>query len=452
MEYIKLAAYHETNGVKHENRHTEHQEPTKPEESIIQRMDSVTAQNQIEPATPVEKKEEQPVMVMGVMEVYPSDEEESDSEEYITESESEDDQEQLKKQDEEKVNKKKDEDTKPQVIYEVPKEEVTIPETGPALIKNSMSESILKKKSNESQFDHHDEKLNKLRSAYHEIHGKQKEDSSDKRRANTVSSNSRLAFMMENMNNRPAAYAPAYDKPTESKQQDSATYRSSKLMDKYKRSVQQEPPEEHQQEETEDYHTSAALELDDMLRELDSKRIHREDQRQHNQPDIKPTVSMSSPSLLEKEQNRFMKRPQYKPNQFDRRMSQQHGSSNKSIHMDFYDPFNSLSFKETAGTTRQDSNNSPPSAQAMYDRMVSHNRRASLSYAASTASSSSNGSMRSSNNQHDKFVENFYSIGSKTPSPFSTVSTESSATTEDNHFIDFGKKELKNEKIKRREN
>lgn len=347
MEYIKLSAYHEANGGTKEHKHDE---PIKQEETPIQEKVVATKQISEAPVT-IDNKKDQPVLMMGVMEVYPSDEEESDSE-YVTESESEDEEQEVTV-----IEQPKPRQQEP-VKIESNTPERTIETSSPEpIVETRTPEPIAEARSPEPMVEKDDEKVSKLRSAYQEIQEMRREGS------RPGSNNSRRVSFIETSNN-------------------DLTHRST-LMDRYKRSVSAK----------EDYHTSAALELDDMLRELDSNRIHR-------QPDnIKPTVSISSPSLL--------KRPQYKPNQFE--------SSTSRRNMDFYDPFNSLSEAE--------SKSNPPSAQVMYDRMMANNNRRSMS-----SSSSSSGSMRS-----DKFVENFYSIGSKTPSPFSTVSTK------DSDFIDFGK-------------
>jgi hypothetical protein len=136
--------------------------------------------------------------------------------------------------------------------------------------------------------------------------------------------------------------------------------------------------------------------------------------------------------------------PRFGQHQFDASIRSNTGSS----FMNLYDPFNSLSSKETGGTRSSSKNssladkdmqsyNAPPSVQTMHERMINNGRHQSpVSSSASSSGESIHSVDQPGGYRNDKFIQDFYSVGSKTPSPNSTVSTRSSAN--DGHFIDFG--------------
>ncbi|KAG2231034.1 hypothetical protein INT48_006365 [Thamnidium elegans] len=182
----------------------------------------------------------------------------------------------------------------------------------------------------------------------------------------------------------------------------------------------------------------AAFELDDMLRELDSKRIIRdgpEESVRYRTHNIKPTASISSPSLLQKQQQRRSNIPsaQYFPNPQSRRMStiespsySRQSSISSQGYTDVYDPFNSLSSKETASPLNSNSsrrssvgvgsirsagitNSSPPTAQSIHDRMLKQNNE-SIATSSPVGSVEQPASYRSS-----KFIQEYQR--NQAPSP-----------------------------------
>ncbi|CAO0789539.1 unnamed protein product [Mucor circinelloides] len=397
------------------------------------------------PPAAVELPSAEPVLMMGVMEVYPSDEEDDEEEyEYVTETETESEGE------EEQVEiieaKHQDQPVKVAETVQEPKQ---------------MASAATEKDQDSPSKSKQDEKVDRLKTAYQEIKKERQPSPSSLLAKQPFNPQRRVSFVEDaespidiskgnptrivdpintlNRMNTSNHVAPMYTKSTPAQ------------------NTQEEQDNDQDEEDYEGTSESAAFELDDMLRELDSKRIVRggeESTRSYRHPDIKPTASMSSPSLLQQQQQQrrsipsqyYQQPPSY---QTSRRMSSveparpaysQSGSihsSNSSNYMDLYDPFNSLSSKETGTvSTKHGSMEShvgktttPPSVQLMHERMLKDKQG---SYHGSVSSSSSSGgSVRSIGQQayhNDKFIQDYYSVGSK---------TSAKMDEKDGHFIDF---------------
>ncbi|KAI8088609.1 hypothetical protein BDF21DRAFT_491591 [Thamnidium elegans] len=362
--YIKLHAYHEANqSTKFTQNDIDHEDQSESEDRAhVNRKMSVSSVPETTATTttkPVEQRDNkspvqsEPVMMVGVMEVYPSDEEDDEEEyEYVTESESE-----------------------PESEVETVNEPVIMVKEKP------------KAESQPERLASQDEKVDRLMSAYQEMN-----------RENAQTPPSLLASKNNSFNNRRRV--------------------------SFVETIPQETPESIVTKPVEPPHTldrfnsfgmnynreedfassadEAAFELDDMLRELDSKRIIRdgpEESVRYRTHNIKPTASISSPSLLQKQQQRRSNIPsaQYFPNPQSRRMStiespsySRQSSISSQGYTDVYDPFNSLSSKETASPLNSNSsrrssvgvgsirsagitNSSPPTAQSIHDRMLKQN-------------------------------------------------------------------------------
>ncbi|KAL9557181.1 hypothetical protein MBANPS3_001523 [Mucor bainieri] len=439
----------------------------------------------------------EPVLMMGVMEVYPSDEEDDEEEyEYVTETDTDGEDEQDEQGNEEEhveVIEAKRQEQPAQV--NVP-QEAKQPKVADAVRTPSPSLPATDRGPQETPIKaKQDDKVDRLKSAYQEI-----------RKERQASPSSLLAKQPFNPQRR-VSFVEDADSPIDvSKGGNSARIvdPTTTLHRAPPAPVHQSTEQEHdhdqqgdnndgEEEEEEDYEgtsESAAFELDDMLRELDSKRIARnggggggvaeEGARSYRHPDIKPTASMSSPSLLQQQQQQRRGIPsqyyqqqqqqqQQSPSSYQasgRRMSSvepavrpaysQSGSlqsSNSSNYMDLYDPFNSLSSKETTGTisTKHGSveshiskSTTPPSVQLMHERMLRDKQQGSSYHGSVSSSSSSGGSVRSIGQQayqNDKFIQDYYRAGSaQTPASATAPSTTSAAgddTAKEGHFVDF---------------
>lgn len=330
---------------------------------------------QVEPVK-TEPVKPEPVLMVGVMEVYPSDDDEEDYE-YVTDSESE------------------------------PESEVeTIPE--PMTIENPKQKGVTAAEEEENK----DPKVDRLTSAYQDMNPKEP-PSLLASKNNSFNTNRRVSFI--------DTTEPSTEQPR------STLERFNSFGMNYNQTTE---PEEYANSAEE-----AAFELDDMLRELDSKRIIRDGTDESVRFRVKPTASTSSPSLLQKQQQRRSNIPssQYFPNPQSRRLS----STFSPTAMDVYDPFNSLSSKETMSTlsSRHSSNpassisssvvstSPPPTAQSIHDRML-NNQPESLTNQESVVG------------RHSRFIQeyNTRNESAKTPPSPETVLPDRVAG-----FIDFGK-------------
>lgn len=491
MEYIKLHAYHEANQDRGDLKHTHHvirdtidnEDHSDSEDRVpvrINRKRSNTASSVMSETKAVPRKvpeehhieldkkqvelivatppithvPEAPVMMVGVMEVYASgeDDDSSDEYEYVTETESEGE--------EDAVQHPPEDTNPPQEIPQASKQEDTPQNPADKKEEESLDKDdepiapprrpLMTQESSQSSIPQ-DEKVDRLMNAYQQSMQKERNSSPVQRpqssllmsKNNGFNPKRRVSFVETSSNAEQLSHLMQNITPTVS---------SSSTLDRYST----QSPEA--QEENYDHSTSdnAAFELDDMLRELDSKRIIRDgvddSVRYRSQPDIKPTASISSPSLLQKQQQRrshITTASQYgQKQQSTRRMStiespsyssQPSFNTVNSGYMDIYDPFNSLSSKETGNSTLNsnptasvasvEEQSSTPSAQMIHDRMLKTHRR--------TASASSSGSIRSIEqpSQRNNFVQDFYSVNSKTPSPENTIQKRVNPAK----FIDFGK-------------
>lgn len=440
------------------------------------------------PAAATELPSTEPVLMMGVMEVYPSDEDDDDEEYvYVTETETEsegegEEEEEKEEEDEEEIEvieAKHQNEHSPRM-----KENATLQENVQEPIENTQPDVAAAKETKEVPLalqkeveltqdnqDNQDKKVNRLKSAYQEIKKDRQPSPSSLLAKQPFNPQRRVSFIEDNESaidilkaNKPALTSNGSTRIADPTNVPHKMSNNTNTMSMYaKNSSTQDTQEQAQDEEDdeEDYEgtsESAAFELDDMLRELDSKRIVRNDEesmRYNRRPDIKPTASISSPSLLQQQQQRrrsipsqYFQQPQY---QSSRRMSSvepsrpqysQTGSihsSNSSGYMDLYDPFNSLSSKEIGTISSKggsiESNTSksiPPSVQMMHERMLKDKQTGSYHGSVSSSSSSGSGSVQSIGQQaynNDKFIQDYYSVGSKT-----------SMKTNENegYFIDFG--------------
>lgn len=469
MEYIKLHAYHEANQDRGDLKFThntirdtiDNEDHSESEDRVQvhfhRKRSSVSSvlSDMKEPAhveisrkpvePPVDTK--QPVMMVGVMEVYPSDEDEEDDEEYeyITESESETEEAVVEVL---AVKNAPNNDAEPQENHSLNEEKYIAPVVTASPRESPQSVTPLQSKRSITPPQIHgsntpqDEKVDILMSASHQE--VQKEKDVQPQPSMLVSKNNgfnpkrRVSFVETTPNPQ-----DIYEQPTitSTRKTDSPT----RTLDRFNSySSEQEETYPRNSEE-------AAFELDDMLRELDSKRIIREDEsaRYLPQHEIKPTASISSPSLLQKQQQRrsIIPSSQYFTNQSRRssyiespsysRPSSSNTVKSNNSYMDVYDPFNSLSSKETGSSTVSSSRNSnsvratklsntPPSAQTIHDRMLKNNEE--ITPAGSVRSVEQPASYRS-----NKFIQDYYSIGPSTPSPDPTSFDRVAG------FIDFGK-------------
>lgn len=473
----------------------------------------------------------QPVLMMGVMEVYASGDDDSDSEEYeyVTETESEGEKEdkveepsvkkneveeesQIKKVEESVEAPKVEEEKKNEAPVKEEQEEVEIVPVAPQEAPVEVTKQQKEMPPQSTPSPQNDAKVDRLTSAYHkEIQQKQRNYNPQPQQQPSMLASKSNSFFNPKRRVSFVESNPIYPEPEQAtiidnrasstSQNNTATtttattplaspsnillerFNASPHSMNFRRNVEPEP---EQEEDDDDYpHDSedAAMELDDMLRELDSKRIAREEEdsvryRRGHQADIKPTASMSSPSLQDRRghmPNSYFPSSQQQQQLQSRRMSTIETpsysrqpsfntlSSGTSSYVDIYDPFNSLSSKETGsgdnstlnsdptmhyksnGTTnsmRNKLSNSPPSAQMIHERML-QNSQEQLKQHRRSVSSSSNGSIKSVSadqqngsyrGNNNKFIQDFYSAGSsKTPSPDNTIQKRSGG------FIDFGK-------------
>lgn len=499
MEYIKLHAYHEANQDRGDLKFThnalrdtidneDHSESEDRVQVHINRKRSSTVSSVLSDGKPAEMTEQThveisrkpvespvdiqaPVMMVGVMEVYPSDEDDEDDEEYeyVTESESESEEAAVEVL---AVKHAPKDDVKPKVQEQcLDKENIDEPEekeeeeyitpVPTVLLQEKIRSSTppqerirsstppQKSRSSTPQ----DEKVDRLMSAYHQEVQKdrniQPQPSMLVNKNNGFNTKRRVSFV-----DTGPIQQDMYGQATINSTKNIDPSIPSSTLDRFNSSYNPEPEEEDYPRNSEE----AAFELDDMLRELDSKRIIRDDESVRYRPrhDIKPTASISSPSLLQKQQQRrsIIPSSQYFPSQsrrssyiespsYSRQSSSNTVNSNNS-YMDVYDPFNSLSSKETGSSTvssnprngtinsiRNKPSDSPPSAQTIHDRLLKHNSEDLVSPVPSAA-----GSIRSveqpASYRSNKFIQDYYSVGPNTPSPDPIAQDRVAG------FIDFG--------------
>ncbi|KAI8372072.1 hypothetical protein EDC96DRAFT_542477 [Choanephora cucurbitarum] len=331
---------------------------------------------------------QEPVLIVGVMEVYPSDEEDDEEEyEYITETESENE------------DEKNDSYDKPDEAVE----ETTLP--------NSPEE---------------DSSNTALHSGQVEL----LKEEADIPKADTDASSGK-PFVTSRLSSfvKEVTRSPSDDRE--------------KVDSNLSVHLEQYNTADHEYDVTSPSE-AAAFELDDMLRKLDAKRIGRaEEENAREQANVRPTASISSPSASQRQQNRRS----YIPSQYyqskqsslfnstsSRRMStietaQSSFGSLRSNSNEFYDPFNSLSSKETTSDNNSSKRRSfvdsstyqQPSAQTIRERMLlrSNNEESKLHQSNS-----------SSQNLHDVTSKNYdSSVGS-----ISTLNTMGSSKK---NFVDY---------------
>ncbi|KAI8647452.1 hypothetical protein BD408DRAFT_408576 [Parasitella parasitica] len=462
MEYIKLHAYHETNQDKGDLRHphnmlrdnmdaegnsgSEDRAQHRRRRSSVSSMaseatssisksslllraavatsvadDKKTSLKEITQSSPTtESVTKEPVLVMGVMEVYPSDEEDGEEEyEDVPETESAGEEVEVieAKEDLSKVNS---EATSTENIKEIARPKVTEATQKPTGVRAIHAE------------DGQDKKIDRLKSAYQDIKSDRRTPPSSFPAQQSFSSRPRRVSFAEHND-------PDTSKMNRNSRDPTPIYTKSPIVqDKQQR---HQPEVDDSNEDYEITSESAALELDDMLRELDSKRITREESPRYNRyPDIQPTASISSPSLMQQQQkqrksisSQYFQKPSYPS---FRRMSSvessrplfgQSGGSVRSTssnnYMDPYDPFNSLSSKKTGTISTYDgsrrssvSTTTSPSAQSLHERIM---QNTPMGPHGSVSSASSFGdSLRNSRQkpyQNDNFIQDYYSVGRKTP-------------------------------------
>ncbi|RCI03648.1 hypothetical protein CU098_011825, partial [Rhizopus stolonifer] len=389
--------------------------PKKPS-AIVARSDAESdlkgVDKQITAEHVAETPTKEPVLMVGVMEVYPSDEEEDEEEyEYITETESEPENEGDHEKTRQEVADKK-------ISSEV--EEINIKE------KSVDKETRLEKSDSVEKKEDQSSRLQQVQSDDSPPSLLTKHSFETNRRVSFIqNANAPLSIKTDPATNTPSRleqYASKYmnSTPTSLDRFSQPNANDQYLMgDEYDVTSPSE---------------AAAFELDDMLRKLDAKRISRTEEENTRQPDIRPTASISSPSLLQKQQQRrsnissqyFQQRQPY-DNLSTRRMStvetthSPYGSV-RSTTNDFYDPFNSLSSKETGtdGSSKRSSfAESPsfqqPSAQTIRERMLLKDTSEKPSF------------------RRDSFVQDFYNVNAKSPDN----SVKSSNTANSDQFIDF---------------
>ncbi|KAI7901779.1 uncharacterized protein BX663DRAFT_512395 [Cokeromyces recurvatus] len=450
----------------------------------------------------------EPVLMRGIMEVYPSDEEEDDDDEYeyVTETEIESEGEGEAEEHEERMeaasvqdkkqleNKTSSKDYNNQELNEDPssvddnnknKENLDLKE-GDTLEQQDQSNTILVKKEDVKETDNQykadmdtqskNETINEPLFIYQKDIKEEEQQStlpSSLTNQDDLVSKRRVSFVENPNSPAPIQSAETFvssphslSKNHVTKVIDPITTQNQFKSDKHSENDQQESLVD--EEETFDYDNStraAVFELDDMLRELDSKRIDRDYEdstRYHHSSQIKPTASLSSPSYLQRQNQRRSYIPsQYLNKQYptSRRMSTVESAKPQYVYnnnatsirssADLYDPFNSLSTKETGSTlSSRDSSSTgssikpqqttTPTAQMIHDRMLTHHedtKQHQMNHG--SVSSSSSDSLRSIDQQspfyrNNKFVQDFYSINSKTSSPSSSI-----LSNKDGHFIDF---------------
>lgn len=514
MEYIKLHAYHEANQDRGDLKHTHHvlrdnidaEDHSESEDRVRvhlqhrRRRSSVssmasegtssiskssllmkaaaaaaatTTEDKIgapkETAKPstlpaVDLPSTEPVLMMGVMEVYPSDEEDDEEEyEYVTETDTDGEAEEEEEEEEENV-----EEIQVKPVAANPPQEANQPkaadteQASPATTDKDQQDSPSKTKQ--------DDKVDRLKSAYQEIRKERQASPSSLLAKQPFNPQRRVSFV-EDTDSPIDISKGNTDRHVDSTAATSTTFDRAPPAPAHQNTQQQ--VHDQDDEEEEDYEgtsESAAFELDDMLRELDSKRIARsgageESTRSYRHPDIKPTASMSSPSLLQQQQqqrrsipSQYYHQQQQSPSSYQtsgRRMSSiepvmrpaysQSGSlqsNNSSSYMDLYDPFNSLSSKETGTVSTKhgsmeshlSKSTTPPSVQLIHERMLKDKQQGSYQGSVSS-SSSSGGSVRSIGQQsyhNDKFVQDYYRVGHQ-----QAPAAADDETTKEDHFIDF---------------
>lgn len=424
--YIKLHAYHEANqGTKFTQNDIDHEDQSESEDrASVNRKMSVSSVPEM--TRPVELPQEdkvpvqsEPVMMVGVMEVYPSDEEDDEEEyEYVTESESE------------------------------PESEVETVHEPTVMVKETP-----KIESQPQRPASQDEKVDRLMSAYQEMNRENAQTQSPPPPSLLASKNNSFN------NRRRVSFVETFPQET----QESIVMKPvdpPRTLDRFNSFGMNY----NQEEEFASSADEAAFELDDMLRELDSKRIIRdspEESVRYRTHNIKPTASISSPSLLQKQQQRRNNIPsaQYFPNPQSRRMStiespsySRQSSVSSQGYTDVYDPFNSLSSKETASPLNSNSSrrssiglgsirgaglintssSPPPTAQSIHDRMLkqSNEQIASPSSSPSPVGSVKRVEQPPASYRSSKFIQEYQR--NQAPSPDVVVPDRVAG------FIDFG--------------
>lgn len=473
MDYIKLHAYQEVNLGKEEETkstfhntidHEEHSdtedhEPVKnveekksevqpvPDKIVVEHttvtttsIDSTVALVEQEPDTDSPK-----ILMVGKMEVYGSDDSDDDEEyEYVIETESEEENE-IKEEEKETVVSQEKEDTmySKQLYQSTEKDQAS-----PVVVKAKEEKNSEPIEVGQGSQSTSDEKISKLAATYR----KQAADAKLKR---DESFSSILLKKGLNTTRRRVSFLNDERLSTEQQGDNKPLYKTSSI-DAVKRTISSDSTET--QDTTGMEQDAAARELDNMLRELDT--THR---NHYRQPNIRPTASASSPSLL---QDRW--RSSYFDSQSSRRMStadnsvgnisqrispsrNSNNTSDSSSTMssnnmgDLYDPFNSLSSSSKSGAnslndvmpTKSMSTSNTPTAQMIHERMLrngnklGHYRRRSVNNA-DTISSGSSASLASVRSR-EGFVQNFYNL-KKNNNDMSTIPPESRE-----QFIDFGK-------------
>ncbi|RCH88389.1 hypothetical protein CU097_008212 [Rhizopus azygosporus] len=471
MDYIKLHAYQEVNLGKEEETkstfhntidHEEHSDTEDhelvknveekksevqpvPDKIVVEHttvtttsIDSTVALVEQEPDTDSPK-----ILMVGKMEVYGSDDSDDDEEyEYVTETESEEENE-IKEEKKENVVSQEKEDT----MYSKPLSQSTEKDqASPVVIKakeEKNSEPIEVGQGNQSTSD---EKISKLAATYR----KQAADAKLKR---DESFSSILLKKGLNTTRRRVSFLNDERPSTEQQEDNKPLYKTSSI-DAVKRTISSDSTET--QDTTGIEQDAAARELDNMLRELDT--THR---NHYRQPNIRPTASASSPSLLQdrwrgsyfdSQSSRRMSTADNSVGNISQRISPSRNSNNTSYSSstmssnnmgDLYDPFNSLSSSSKSGAnglndvmpTKSMSTSNTPTAQMIHERMLrngnklGHYRRRSVNNA-DTISSGSSASLASVRSR-EGFVQNFYNL-KKNNNGMSTIPPENRE-----QFIDF---------------
>ncbi|KAG1046930.1 hypothetical protein G6F43_010602 [Rhizopus delemar] len=466
MDYIKLHAYSETDQGKGVGKHTfhaaiDHEEHSDAEDhEQIKKSMSISLDNglekeealeadlhekpELEPSNPrasmtsaIEEQSEAEalsIMMVGKMEVYGSDE---DDEEYVYVTDTESEGEEEEQADIYAGNKKEE-----AYDYDLPSEQY-----------NSVIDVETIYSPQESDKSNNRPRIESIQPKSQSI-SKEKVDQAETSTCSTLptigdpyssillkkglNTKRRVSFLSENRNELNIEDL-SQPKPN--------SLDGESLADKVKRvvssdSVVNESSSSIEQEE-------AAVELDNMLRELDA--THRSRSGLYRQPDIRPTASASSPGILQDRRNSYFRQQsrrlsvadmdagsvRYGKDLQQQRVQSPKGSDNASYPSsttnsdqgDFYDPFYSLSSR-TASTFNSNDQIKPtksisastPTAQMIHERMLknskmdSYHRRSSINIdTVSSGSSCSLSSVRSRDNKNG-FIHDFYNIKSNVAS------------------------------------
>jgi hypothetical protein len=469
MDYIKLHAYSETDQGKGVVKHTfhaaiDHEENSDAEDhEQIKKNIAISLDNRLEkeevleadlhekpelepsnPMTSMTSAIEEPseaealsIMMIGKMEVYGSDE---DDEEYVYVTDTESEGEEEKQVDIYSENKKEE-------IYDsdLPSEQyntataveiIYTPRESDSNNDRPQIESIQPKSQSisEEKVDHAASSTSPTLSTIGDPYSSilLKKGLNTKRRVSFLSEN-RDELNMEDLS-RP--------KPN--------SLNGESLADKVRRvvssdSVVNESSSSIEQEE-------AAIELDNMLRELDA--THRSRSGLYKQPDIRPTASASSPGILQDRRNSYFKQQsrrlsvadmdtgsvRYGKDLQQQRVQSPKGSDNASYPSstttsdqgDFYDPFYSLSSRTTSTFNSNDQikptksiSASTPTAQMIHERMLKNSKMDSYYRRSSINTNTVSSGSRDNKNG---FIHDFYNIKSNI----------TSLKDSKEQFIDFG--------------